>query len=131
MEGISDIRISGIDESRPPRLRKEPYINLYFRLNHKAPKRWCELFNDLLGKRRHQVKLDPDEGLFIDSWVRTPDEIAPLLEVLKEAVRRCSEEYIARIERENAAAAASGKSVDDDGEQGKLNRIIAGLNFDD
>ena len=37
MEGISDIRISGMDENRPPRIGKEPYINLYFRLVHKAP----------------------------------------------------------------------------------------------
>jgi hypothetical protein len=28
VDGISDIRIAGMDENRPPRLRKEPYINI-------------------------------------------------------------------------------------------------------
>ena len=31
MEGISDIKIIGIDEKRPPKIRKEPYIDLVFK----------------------------------------------------------------------------------------------------
>jgi hypothetical protein len=50
MEGISDIRITGIDETRPPRIRKEPYIDLCFRLTHKAPVDWCHDFTDHLSK---------------------------------------------------------------------------------
>ena len=30
MEGISDLRIIGIDERRPPIIRKEPYIYLFY-----------------------------------------------------------------------------------------------------
>jgi len=131
MEGITDIRISGIDETQPPRLRKEPYINLFFKLNHKAPMRWCELFNDQLARRKHPVKIDMDEGLIIETWVRRPDEIVPLVDMLKSAVLQCSDEYIARIAAESAAAAARGANPEDEGEQGKLNRIIAGLKFDD
>lgn len=131
MEGISDIRISGIDETRPPRIRKEPYINLFFTLNHKAPKKWCEHFNDLLAHRKHPVRVDEDEGMYVETWVRNMDEIEPLVAVLKETVGRCTQEYIERIEAENAAAAAKGANPDNEGEQGKLNRIIASLNFDD
>jgi hypothetical protein len=131
MEGISDIRISGIDETRPPRIRKEPYINLFFKLNHKAPAKWCDNFNSLVAKRKYPVKIDTDEGLFVETWVRKPEEIEPLVEALKEAVGHCTEEYIARIEAENRAAAEQTSDPENEGEQGHLNRILAGLNFDD
>ncbi len=131
MEGISDIRISGIDEMRPPRIRKEPYINLYFKLTHEAPKQWCEDYNRLVSKKTFPAKIDPQAGLFIDTWVRKPEEIEPAFEGLKEAVMICNDEYIARIRAESAAAANSGDKLEDEGEQGRLNRIIAGLNFDD
>ena len=131
MEGISDIRIAGMDENRPPRLRKEPYINLYFRLLHKAPPDWCEGFNDLLVKHEYTPKIYAEEGLYIETWVRSPDEIAGLFQVLKEKVTACTAQYIEKI-------AASKRDSDSDndllqkdgsGEQGRLNRVIAGLDF--
>lgn len=131
MEGISDIRIIGIDEMRAPRIRKEPYINLYFRLSHKAPTRWCDDFNTLVSRRNYPVKIDPEEGLFIDTWVRKPEEIAPLLEALKEALVRCTEEFVARFDAETKAANEQGATPEDVGPQGELNRIIAALKFDD
>ncbi len=130
MEGISDIRIKGIDESRPPRIRKEPYINLFFVLNHKAPAKWCDAFNNLVSKRQYPVKIEPDEGLFIETWVREPDEIADLVDALKQVVTQTSEEFVARIQAENMAAAQSVDS-ENEGEQGRLNRILANLNFED
>ena len=132
MEGISDIRIFGIDETRPPRILKQPYINLYFKLIHKAPKAWCEDYNRLVAKKKFPAKIDPVVGLFIDTWVRKPEEIEPAFEGLKEAVKVCNDEYIARIRAEAAAAVAnSDGDPEDEGEQGYLNRIIAGLKFDD
>ncbi len=132
MEGISDIRISGIDEMRPPRIRKEPYINLYFKLVHKAPKEWCEDFNRLVSKKKYPAKIDPLEGLFVDTWVRQPEEIELALDGFKEAIRVCNDEYIAHIqEAARSAAANAGGQPEDEGEQGRLNRIIAGLKFDD
>ncbi len=129
MEGISDIRISSIDEMRPPRIHKEPYINLYFKLTHKAPKKWCEDFNHLVSKGDYPAKIEPNTGLFIETWVRKPEEIATALEGLKRAVSTCKEEYIARINAE--AAAQIGDAQEATGEQGRLNKIIAGLNFDE
>jgi hypothetical protein len=131
MEGISDIRISSIDEMRPPRIHKEPYINLYFKLTHKAPKKWCEDFNHLVSKGDYPVKIEPNTGLFIETWVRKPEEIERALTRLKSAVSICKEEYIARILAETNAAAELGDVVEETGEQGRLNRIIAGLNFDE
>lgn len=131
MEGISDIKICGIDEMRPPRIRKEPYINLFFKLTHKAPVDWCEAFNRLVSKGSYPVKIETSSGLFIETWVRAPEEIEPVLDDLKKAVSTCNQEYIARVEAEASAAADVGGKSDDAGEQGRLNRIIAELNFDE
>ena len=131
MEGISDLKISGIDEMRPPRIRKEPYINLFFKLIHEAPKEWCEDFNRLVANGSYPAKIEPSTGLFIETWVRKPEEIEAALDVFKEAVNTCNQEYIARIQAEARAAADVGDDSEEGGEQGRLNRIIAGLNFDD
>lgn len=130
MEGISDIRIVGIDTKRPPRIRKEPYIDLFFRLSHKAPLDWCQDFAELQSHQDYGAKINTDECLYIETWVRTSAEIAPHLEALKQAVKNCTTRYIEKIE-------AQQRDRDDDnnllrkeeGPQGQLNRIIAGLNF--
>lgn len=131
MEGISDLKISGIDEMRPPRILKEPYINLFFKLIHKAPTEWCENFNRLVANGSYPAKIEKSTGLFIETWVRKPEEIETVLDVFKEAVSTCNQEFIARVEAEARAAADVGDSSEEGGEQGRLNRIIAGLNFDD
>ena len=131
MEGISDLKIIGIDEMRPPRIRKEPYINLFFKLTHEAPKEWCEDLNRLVAKGSYPAKIEPAKGLFIETWVRKPEEIQTALDELKQAVSTCNDAYIARIQAEARAAADVGDSSEEGGEQGRLNRIIAGLNFDD
>ena len=131
MEGISDIRIIGIDEKRPPRIRKEPYIDIYFKLSHQAPSDWCKDFNALLSKFPSSPRIKEKEGLFIDSWVKTPDDIALLLEKLNTKVAECSVQYIKRIEM-----AVRNSSMDNDalseetGEQGRLKRLVASLIFE-
>lgn len=131
MEGISDIRISGIDEKRPPQIRKEPYINLFFKLSHKAPEDWCEDFNQILSKTKYKPKIDRSAGLFVETWVRKPDEIEPMLDDLKKAVSACNLEYIAKIEARANSVGNDNDKPEDKGEQGQLNQIIAALNFDD
>ena len=129
MDGISDIKISGIDETRPPRIQKEPYIDLFFKLVHKAPADWCEDFNLLVKKRKYSAKIKPDTGLIIETYVRTPDEIESTLQSLKEAVSTCNKEYIVRIQARSAQQAENNNNLENTGEQGRLNKIIAGLNF--
>jgi hypothetical protein len=131
VEGINDIKIIGIDEMRPPRIRKEPYINLFFKLIHKAPKDWCDDFNHLVAKGEYTVNIQPATGLFIETWVRKLEEIEKALEGLKKAVSTCNEEYIARILAETSAAVVIGVRPEDEGDQGRLNRVINGLNYDD
>jgi hypothetical protein len=132
MEGISDIKIIGIDEMRPPRIRKEPYIDIVFKLSHKAPEDWCKDFNSLLSKHPAAPRIIEKEGLYIEAWVRTPDEISSFLDKLKQAVADCSKQYIERIELSVRNAANAGSSLSQEGgEQGRLNSIIAALDFGD
>ena len=130
MEGISDIKIIGFDETRPPALRKEPYINLYFKLSHEAPKQWCIDFNELVAKGAYPVKIEPANGLFIETWVRQANEIEAVLANLKEAVKNSTYNYISRIRsKANADLPVEGAVVSE--AQAQLNLIISGLNFDD
>lgn len=130
MEGISDIKIVGIDERRPPVIRKQPYIDIYFKLSHQAPADWCKDFNGLLSRHPGRPKIKENEGMYIEAWVKTPDDIPPFLDLLKGKIKECSQQYIERIElaarrSDDANANLAGES----GEQGRLNRIIAGLDF--
>ena len=132
MEGISDIKIAGIDERRPPRIRKEPYIDLCFRLTHKAPVDWCQDFSDSQTKVAIPVKIDTKECLYIETWVRSQDEIVGRLQILKKAVAECNTRYIEKVQ-----ALERGRGGDNDalakeaGPQGQLNRLIAALDFSD
>lgn len=130
MEGISDIKIIGFDENRPPMIRKEPYIELFFKLIHQAPKEWCNDFNQLVSKEKYAAKITPATGLYIESWVRNPDDIAKILASLKQAITTCSDNYIARAEAERkAATSAYGKPGESDA-QTRLDRIIEALDFE-
>lgn len=132
MEGISDIRIIGIDKNRPPIIRKEPYIDLFFRLSHKAPQDWCEEFNKLVKDLVPQVKIDKTEGLFINAYVRNMDHIPAHLDRIKEKISACNKQYIENMRlKELAAAEKNASLVAAAGEQARLNAIIATLQFDD
>ena len=130
MKSINDIKIVGIDELRPPYVRKEPYIDLYFKLSHQAPKTWCTQFNELVAKSTYSVKLDPKEGLFIETWVRQPDEIEMALSSLKEIVKNTTYNYIAKARaKQDSNTVEQGAIVSK--EQAHLDSIISGLKFDD
>ena len=131
MEGISDIKIVGIDEKRPPRVRKEPYIDLFFKLSHQAPEDWCEEFNALASRLSPPAKINKSKGLFIETYVRDMNNIPEHLETVKDRIIVWSAEHTERFrQRELAAAEATTALQGNQGEQGKLNAIIAELKFD-
>lgn len=131
MEGISDLKIIGIDEKRPPAIRKEPYIDIFFKLSHQAPADWCNDFNALLRKHPTTPRIEEKEGLYIEGWVKTPDDIVAFLTVLKAKVEDCNRQYIERINLSaNNADAENEALTQESGEQGRLNKIIATLDFD-
>jgi len=132
MKGISDISIKGIDEIRPPFIRKEPYIDIFFELSHQAPIDWCKDLNSLfaLNKTTSNATIDEKEGLFIKTWVRTPNEIALLLEQLKEEINECTNQYIKRIQLNSQQSDGETSETKKSSEQVNLNKIIASLVFD-
>lgn len=131
MEGISDLKVAGMDARRPPIIRKEPYIDIVFKLSHQAPKDWCHEFNALMSKHPGKPNIKESEGLYIEGWVKSADDIPPFLELLKDRVAVCSRQYIDRIELAARKTRDSNASVSQEsGEQGRLNRIIAALDFD-
>jgi hypothetical protein len=131
VEGISDIKIIGIDERRPPRIRKAPYIDIIFKLSPQAPPDWCNDFNAMLSKHPTSPKIKENEGVYIEAWVRSPDEIVPLLDTLKIKVAECTRAYIERIEQSARDANDDSQALSQEGgEQGRLNTIIAALDFD-
>ncbi len=131
MEEICDIRIVGIDEKRPPIVRKEPYIDLFFRLSRQPPKAWCQEFNMLVKGMTPPVKIDVRTGIFIDAYVRSMDDIPAHFDNIKKKVNACNERYIENIRlQELAEAKANDSRLNAGDEQTRLNLIVAGLEFD-
>lgn len=131
MQHINDLKIIGIDETRFPLIRKQPYIDLVFKLSHQAPADWCQDFNTLLSKHEYTTKIDVKAGLFIETWVRKMDEIPGHLEVLKKRITECNAAYIQRAkDLSQARTAANEASKNESGEQETLNRLISNLKFD-
>ena len=82
-------------------------------------------------KHEYTPKIDTKECLYIEAWVRRPDEIAGLFQVLKETVTACIVQYIEKIAISKRDADSDNELLHKEGggEQGRLNKIIAGLDF--
>jgi hypothetical protein len=133
MSDISDIKIIGIDKDRPPRIRKEAYIDLFFRLSQKGSVAWCEDFNALGRKINPSPKIDIHKGECIETYVKNMTQIEQHLTDVKALLRDCNEQFQAKVDEKARVLAASNASllVGQEGEQYKLNQIVEGLNFDD
>jgi len=132
MTPFEEIKISGIDEARPPKIRKEAYIDLHFRLSRQVPEDWCEDFNVFGRSISPAAKIDKSSCLVIDTYVNDMDRIPLQLAELKEAVSECNKQYLEKLrQRELALAAENAALQGEGGEQQRLNLIIAGLDFDD
>jgi len=127
-----EIKIIGIDKDRPPRIRKEAYIDLFFRLSEKGSIEWCEDFNALGRKLNPSPKIDKNTGECIQTYVSNMTLITQHLADVKEILRNCNEQYQQKIDEKARVLAASNASLHgEDGEQYKLNQIVEGLKFDD
>ena len=132
MSDITDIKVIGFDNDRPPRIRKEAYIDLYFQLSQKAPLDWCEDFNALGRRVNPSPKIDKNKGLHIETYVNNMNLIAQQLASVKKLLLECNQQYQQKIDEKARILAASNASLQgQDGEQFKLNQIVDALNFDD
>ena len=130
MSRFEEIRIMGIDEQRPPRVRKEAYIDLFFKLSSKAPLDWCEDFNALGRQIDPSPKIDKNKGECVDTYVKHMDNIQSHLNEVIQTIVDCNEQYEEKIrQRQLAEAASNAALIGQDGEQHKLNEIISALKF--
>jgi len=130
MSTFEEIKIMGIDEKRPPRVRKEAYIDLFFKLSRKAPLDWCEDFNALGRQIDPAAKIDKNAGECIDTYTNNMDDIQLHLNDIKQTIIDCNAQYQEKIrQRELAAAASNAELIGQDGAQHKLNEIISALRF--
>ena len=74
MDKIENLKIKGIDKNRLPNLDNNKYIDVIYELTQKAPRNWCLDFNNCFSKERHKARIDPDKGLYIETWVRDMEE---------------------------------------------------------
>ncbi len=129
MEKIANLKIKGIDPNRTPNLDNNNYIDVIYELTQKAPRNWCLDFNNFFSKDRHKTRIDPEKGVYIETWVRNMDEIANELDLIKQKIKMCNTNYIKKLEEE-ALLRKNSQSDNSSIEGKKLEKILAELNFD-
>ena len=129
MEKIANLKIKGIDPNRIPNLDNNNYIDVIYELTQKAPRNWCLDFNNFFSKDRHKTRIDPEKGVYIETWVRNMDEIANELDLIKQKIKMCNTNYIKKLEEE-ALLRKNSQSDNSSIEGKKLEKILAELNFD-
>ena len=126
----TNFHIVGLDETRPPAIQRMPCIDLFFELNEQAPKEWCDLFSSKIGKPRYPVKINPVDGLFVETWVRTSSEIESSLDSMKLMVAGCNAAYDELLIAKRKVVAVTDDGPVISAEQVSLNKVVAGLIFD-
>ncbi len=129
MSNIENIKIKGLDANRRPSLKNKKYIDVFYELSQKAPRDWCADFNLLFSKSAMNAKINPDNGLFVETWVRDITHIQTELDQIKEIIKTCNKNYIEQKLKEAAAwqQAADSKG---DSRSDALDQVLDLLNFD-
>ncbi|XOV89212.1 MAG: hypothetical protein ACFHX7_04785 [Pseudomonadota bacterium] len=130
MTSSSTFRLIGFDASRPPTVQPRPCIDLIFELDTAAPPLWCEMFNALAANGKYPVRIDPAEGLFVETWVRTGEEIEKVLDRIKALVAAGNTAYDARMNAPVVGVVSKAGEVIKSPEQLRLDGMVARLNFD-
>ena len=131
MTPFNEIKIIGIDANRPPRVRKESYIDLFYQLSEDAPEEWYEDFAGFGRQVNPLAKIDKGKPGFISTYVNDMDVIPKHFEQLKQAVFDCNAQFQEKLRlREQALARENADTRDQGGQQYKLDEIIAALDFD-
>ena len=93
------------------------------------PRDWCADFNLLFSKSLLNAKINPDNGLYVETWVRDITHIQNELDQIKEIIKTCNKNYIAQKLKEAAAwqRAEEGKG---DSRSDALDKVLDLLNFD-
>jgi hypothetical protein len=124
-----NITIQRIDPNRYPSVVNKNYIDIIFELSEKATKDWCILFNDSFVNNVDNIRINPEEGNFVETWVRDMEEIPEKLNLIKEVTKltntKCMEKLIKDAElRDNSY------NKNQSAESVRLEEILNELNFD-
>lgn len=126
----TELKIIGFDETRPPLVQPRPCIDLILELDQEATPEWCSMLLSVASKSVFSVKIEPDPGLFVETWVKTPGEIARAVELMKGYVASCNVAYDAELKRRMGAVNTETQEVIITPEQIALNKIVAELVFE-
>ncbi len=129
MNNISNLKIKGLDPNRKPSLKNKKYVDVIFELNQKAPKDWCADFNLLFSKDKLNAKINPDEGLYVETWVRNINDIPKELELIKQLIIICNNNYVEQKHQE-ALAWQKSESNNTTSRNDELEKILASLSYD-
>ena len=129
MSGIENIKIKRLDPNRRPSLKNKKYIDVFYELSQKAPRDWCGDFNLLFSKSSLNVKINPDEGIYVETWVKDLTHIQNELDQIKEFIKACNKSYIDQKLKE-AAAIQRTESIQGDSKSDALDKVLDLLNFD-
>lgn len=130
MAEATNIKIIGFDEERPPMMQTRPCVDLIFQLDQEAPPEWCKHFPDVCGKTSYPIVIDPEVGLFIETWVRKPNEIGAMLDSVKKFVAACNVSYDELLRQRRMVVHVDSPDAVLSPEQIALNDIVSNLNFD-
>lgn len=127
---VTNIKIIGFDEERPPTMQARPCIDLIFQLDQEAPAEWCKVFGNVSGGQRYNIKIDPEVGLFLETWVKAPGDISGSVDTMKSLVAESNVAYDALLNsRKDVVVTTTGEVVITP-EQQALNSLVAGISFD-
>ena len=130
MPESASLSLIGFDPDRPPKIQRRPCIDLFFQLNEPACEDWCKCFLAGVGKQAYSVKIDPEIGEFVETWVRTPQEIERSLALAKDLVKKGNESYLHFLEEKRKKTAVALPEETISPEQEALNKVVAALSFD-
>ena len=126
---MTPIRLTGVDPKRPPQIRKEAYIDIYYQLSEAPPSAWCDLFDALGRQLEPGVKLDKTTGDCISSWVRDMDEIPEHFGQIKQKIAEANAQYEEKLRLQAAKDSVAAASIRGTA-QTRLAEILAALDFD-
>ena len=128
LSNIKDIKIKGLDPNRHPCLKSKNYIDIIFELTQKAPRDWCGDFNILFSKDKLNAKINPDEGLYVETWVRDMVDIPKELDLIKQLIVICNNNYIEQKHQEKLTWEKSETNKTNN-QSDELEKILASLSY--
>jgi len=124
-----DYKIIGMDPERPPRIQRQPCIDLVFELDEEPTSEWINEFGSVTGKSKYTVAVDSENPLYIATWVRKPQEIQGHLNEVKSMVRLANTNNAERA-RKAVGVVVTTKEETISPEQEALNGVVAKLDFE-